>query len=148
MSEIQSIVSSQLDYSQKVYNHPSPLYVKITPQGGTQNPTLSLTAAGTLSEFQIPSKVVNLARSYISFDLLFPAGGANNYTMLQGNLGTIINRIVVSTIGSNTILADISNVGNYLEAVSGHSYALSDALDYSCGANILVTEASDAAAIT
>lgn len=136
MTEVTSIVAPELDYSNKVYNHPSPLYVKITPQGGTQNPTLSLTAAGTLSEFQIPAKVVNLARSYLSFDLSFSAE-AGLFTMLQGNLATTINRIVVSTIGSNTILADISNVGNYVEAVAGHSYNFTDVLDNSQGSGFL-----------
>lgn len=138
--------SSQIDYEEKVYNHPSPLMVKITPVGGGTSPNLSLTAAGTLSEFQIPSKVVNLSRSYISADLAFPASGdADTFVNLSGNLGDIIDRIVVSTIGSNTILADISNVGNFLEAVDAPSTKLVDFLDKAGGfSTTLPTTADDA----
>lgn len=133
----EQIISSQLDYASKTFNHPSPLYVKITPIGGTTSPTLSLTSVGTLSEFQVPAKVVNLAQSYLSFDLSFAAGGATLISCLQGNLATTINRIVVSTIGSNVVLADISNAGNYVEAVSAHSTKMQDLLDKSNGSNVL-----------
>ena len=126
------IVSQSLDYSSKTFNHPSPLYVKVTPQSGTTAPTLSLTSVGSLSEFQIPAKVVNLSKSYLSFDLSFSAA-AGLFTMIQGNLATVINRIVLSTVGSNVILADISNVGNYVEAVGAHTTKLEDILNKSNG---------------
>ena len=131
------IVSQSLDYSSKTFNHPIPLYVKVTPQSGTTAPTLSLTSVGSLSEFQVPSKVVNLSKSYLSFDISFAGGGANLFTMLQGNLATVINRIVLSTVGSNVILADISNVGNYVEAVGAHSTKLEDILNKSNGVGVL-----------
>lgn len=110
----------EITYTEAVYNHPSPLMVKITPVGGTSNPQLSVSSVGTLSEFQIPSKIVNLSKSYLSLDLLFPATAAGISTIISGNLGAIIDRITVSSIGSNTILCDISNVGAYLEATDAH----------------------------
>jgi len=106
--------SEQITYTPTVFNHPSPLFVKVSPVGGTTSPTLGISSVSTLSEFQIPSKIVNLSQSYISCNLQIPAGTA--FMNLNGNLGCIIDRIVLSTIGSNTILADISNVGAYLEA--------------------------------
>jgi hypothetical protein len=137
MTTIDQIVSPQLDYASKVFNHPSPLYVKITPQSGTTSPVLSLNSVGSLSEFQIPAKCINLSNSYLSFNLNFPTGGTSNFTFLQANLGATINRIVLSTVGSNVVLADISNVGNYLEAVSSHSTKLSDILAKSSGAGLV-----------
>jgi hypothetical protein len=117
----------EITYTEAVYNHPSPLMVKISPVGGTTNPTLSVASVGNLSEFQIPSKVVNLSQSYLSFDLLFPTtGGANIATIISGNLGAVINRITLSSIGSNTILADISNVADYLEATDAHQTYFTD----------------------
>jgi hypothetical protein len=110
----------EITYTEAVYNHPSPLMVKITPVGGTSNPQLSVSSVGTLSEFQIPSKIINLSKSYLSLDLLFPAAAAGLSTIISGNLGAIIDRITVSSIGSNTILCDISNVGAYLEATDAH----------------------------
>ena len=110
----------EITYTEAVYNHPSPLMVKITPVGGTSNPQLSVSSVGTLSEFQIPSKIINLSKSYLSLDLIFPATPATVSTVISGNLGAIIDRITLSSIGSNTILADISNVGAYLEATDAH----------------------------
>lgn len=110
----------EITYTEAVYNHPSPLMVKITPVGGTSNPQLSVSSVGTLSEFQIPSKIINLSKSYLSLDLIFPATPATIATVISGNLGAIIDRITVSSIGSNTILCDISNVGAYLEATDAH----------------------------
>lgn len=110
----------EITYTEAVFNHPSPLMVKITPVGGTSNPQLSVSSVGTLSEFQIPSKIINLSKSYLSLDMLFPTTGAGIATVISGNLGAIIDRITVSSIGSNTILCDISNVGAYLEATDAH----------------------------
>lgn len=114
---VEQLVSNQLDYSQKVYNHPSPLYVKIAPQSGSSTITLTPTSVYGPVSFNIPAKVVNLARSYITFDLTL-TGQAAKICMLQGNLCSFLNRAVLSTVGSNVILADVSNVGNYCEAVA------------------------------
>jgi len=112
----------EITYTEAVFNHPSPLMVKITPVGGTSSPQLSVSSVGTLSEFQIPSKIINLSKSYLSLDLLFAAPNPTDgkSTIISGNLGAIIDRITVSSIGSNTILCDISNVGAYLEATDAH----------------------------
>jgi hypothetical protein len=118
-----------IDYEEKVFNHPSPLMVKITPIGGTTSPAISVSSSGTLSEFQIPSKVVNLSKSYISFDMEWASVAADKSSYFYGNTASVIDRIVVSTIGSNTILADISNVGNYVAAVAAAHTSIEDFLD-------------------
>ena len=134
----EQIVSPQLDYSQKVFNHPSPLFVKISPQG-SNTVTASVTSVVGPTTLQIPSKVVNLARSYLAFDVTVPTAGAGNNALLTGNLATFINRITISTVGSNIILADISNVGNYLEAVGAPSTKFLDLMDKASSTTLLKT---------
>lgn len=134
----EQIVSPQLDYSQKVFNHPSPLFVKISPQG-TNTIAGSVSSVSGPVTLQIPSKVVNLARSYLTFDVEIAAPGAGHTALLSGNLGNFINRITISTVGSNIILADISNVGNYLEAVGAPSTKFVDLMDKASSTTLLKT---------
>lgn len=141
----EQIVSPQLDYSQKVFNHPSPLFVKISPQG-TNSITGSVSGVSGPTTLQIPSKVCNLARSYLTFDVEIAAAGVNTTSVLSGNLGNFINRITISTVGSNIILADISNVGNYLEAVGAPSTKFVDLMDKASSTTLLKTSLAAAQA--
>ena len=136
----EQIVSPQLDYSQKVFNHPSPLFVKISPQG-TNTIAGSVSSVSGPTTLQIPSKVVNLARSYLTFDVEIGAPGAGHKALLSGNLTNFINRITISTVGSNIILADISQIPNYLEAVGAPSTKFLDLMDKASSTTLLKTSA-------
>lgn len=125
---IDQIISPQLDYSSKVYNHPSPLYVKITPLSGGTTITPQVSSVLGPVSFQIPSKVVNLARSYISFNLLLTAENLKFFNV-HGNLASIFNRVTLSTVGSNVILADINNVSNYVDMVAPVATRYKDFVD-------------------
>jgi hypothetical protein len=125
---IDQIISPQLDYSSKVYNHPSPLYVKITPLSGGTTITPQVSSVLGPVSFQIPSKVVNLARSYISFNLLLTAE-ALKFFNVHGNLASVFNRVTLSTVGSNVILADINNVSNYVDMVAPVATRYKDFVD-------------------
>ena len=123
---IENISSSEIDYSMKTYSHSSPLEIKISPITSTA-PTLDISAPVGPTTIQIPSKVVSLGNSHLAFDLEFASGGTFCH-WIQANTATTIDRITLSTVGSNIILADISNVGNYCEAVCAQSTSLSDFL--------------------
>lgn len=129
------IIDDRLDFSHKVYNHPSPQFLKLNPLGGMSAPTLSASSVVGPISFQVPAKVVNLSKSYFSFDMTIPSAGASNYTWLQGNTANMINRVVCSAVGSNTILADITNAGNYCESVGAHSTPLVEFFDKSTAVN-------------
>ena len=124
---VENISSSEIDYSIKTYSHRSPLEIKIAPITSLA-PTLDLTAPVGPTTFQIPSKVISLGNSHIGCDLSFTDPGVNLTHWFQGNMACAIERVVLSSVGSNVILADISNVGNYCEAVCAHSTSLSDFL--------------------
>lgn len=119
-------ISSELDYSPSVSNHSTIIYRNVAPQGSNQVLLSSSSAVGPTT-FLLAPTVYNLARSRLNFTLLLPAT-ASKVNYVQGNLNTIINRIVVTDSNTSAVLCDISNFDKYSSMLSGPSTELVDFL--------------------
>ena len=118
MSSFVEKISPEIDYTNKLSNHSSPLFVKLNPINNVTTFTLSLTSTYGPVEFLIPSKVLNLSRSKMYFDLLIPAQGAGNFNWLQGNMLTLFDRMVITSQNTNQVLMDIPNFSRFASMTS------------------------------
>jgi hypothetical protein len=105
------IQQDMLDYSAKKSLHSSPLYVKLQPLNNQTNPTLSISSVFGPIQFIIPSKCLNLAQSYLTFDVKVPNQSAAAY--IEANIWTMLYRINLVGQSTNTQLVDISPVDKY-----------------------------------
>jgi hypothetical protein len=106
------IIDESLDYSTYQYNHSTLHFRNVSPQTSAAI-TLSAASVSGPSTFVISSSVFNPAKSRLTFEFVVstPTSGAGYYTWLQGNLMTLINRIVLYDQNTSAIWADISNCG-------------------------------------
>jgi hypothetical protein len=109
-------ISSELDFSPVVSNHSTIVYRNVAPQG-SNSVTTSITSTVGPTEFIIPSTCFNLAKSRLNFNITAAAGGAGNFTHINGNLLTSISRITLYDAATNALWADISNVNSYASLV-------------------------------
>jgi hypothetical protein len=107
------IISPELNYSAKVSNHSSPLYLKLQPINNVTTFAPSLTSVYGPVEILIPSKVLSLKNSRLTYDVTIPAQASSTYTWMQSNALCMLDRIVLTTQNSNQILADIPNLNRY-----------------------------------
>lgn len=110
------IVSTELDYTPKTFNHSQIVTRNVAPQGSSSL-TTSVTSTTGPTTFIIPGATCfNLAKSRLNFSLLVPADGAK-CNFVNGNLLTAISRITLYDSATNALWCDISNVNSYASMV-------------------------------
>ena len=107
---------NSLDYTQ--YNFVTPDYqlTKLIQQTGGQINTIT-TSGGMESIFELPAKVFNFGKSFLSFSISIPDGGANNYNWFQTNVIPFWQQIQVYTKGG-LFLCDLISAHNYSNLVN------------------------------
>lgn len=65
-------IANQLDYKKVVYTHPTYRYNKVLMQRGGQQITFT-SQGGNDYIFEIPVKVINLAKSYFTMKIMIPS---------------------------------------------------------------------------
>jgi len=108
-------VKPEIDFSSKEVEHGTYQMMKIVPQSGSQTVTLQTTSTVT-SVFELPTKVQNLGRSKLMFDLNMPAL-ALNYCKLHGVGYPMIDRLSLAT-RTGTYLCDIANFNYYTRIIT------------------------------
>jgi len=119
-------ISDELNYSQVVSNHSTPVFRNVAPQNSASI-TLSTTSGGSISEFIIPPSVFNFSKSRLNFDLS-TAATASNFNYINANLLTSISRVVVYDSATNAQLLDIGSFEKYASLVSTAGTSLADFL--------------------
>jgi len=118
--------SPEITYTPVVSNHSTTIMRQISPQG-TNSVTLSTSSVVGPTEFLIPPSVFNFKRCKLDFNLLVAAPSAK-CVFVNGNLNTLINRIVVYSTLTNSILCDISSFEKYASLVTPSSTEISEYL--------------------
>jgi hypothetical protein len=111
-------VSPEIDFSHKVGNHSSPLYIKLNPINNVQTFNTSLTSVYGPVEILVPAKVLSLKKSKLSWDITIPAQGAANYAWIQANALCQLDRVVITSQNTNQILLDLPNLNRYASMFS------------------------------
>jgi len=118
MTTVVEKVSPEIDYTHKVGNHSSPLYLKVNPINNVQTFNASLTSVYGPVEILVPAKVLSLKKSKLSWDVLVPAQAANQYAFVQANALCQLDRIVITSQNTNNILLDLPNLNRYASMFS------------------------------
>ena len=110
-----SIVSAdQIDYSQKLFSHPSYRY---DPQFcNTFGQPIILGSSQTPSTINIPPEVFNLSQSILLYSVNLPPGLANNYTWYALQALREISHIQFYA-GNSMWIVDVDNLQNYLDVI-------------------------------
>lgn len=108
-------ISDELNYSQVISNHSTPVYRTVAPQNSATI-TLSATSTGQISEFIIPPSVFRFSKSRLNFDLNVTAT-ASAFNMINANLLTTISRVVLYDTATNAQLLDVSSFEKFASMV-------------------------------
>ena len=105
--------TKQLEYKQKILSSPYYKYQKLPPQSAAA--VQITTTGGNDSVFELPPKVFNLARSFVTFILNPPAGTNVNFM----HLGAITPFQQVQVISKTTgkLLMDLSQFQNFTKVI-------------------------------
>lgn len=109
-----SIVSKELNYSSKNIERGTYNISRVSQQTGLSTVTLDA-SGGNSSVFEIPAKVINLSKSYLSFTLTAPAL-ATKFTKAWV-LGTPMIRNLQLQTREGLFLCDISDCHKYMAAI-------------------------------
>ena len=146
-----NINSPELDYSSKINNHSTVVYRSITPQGSSSI-TLG-TTSGVVGpvEFIMPPSVFNPSKSRLNFSInLNSAGGTgattNIFRWVNGNLGSILNRVVLYDSATSAIVCDVSNFDKWTNMIAPSSEPLDKYLGKSSPAQATLPSATEATA--
>ena len=116
MSELKEVkLNPVTDYSKKIYSGPSYRVSKIVPISSGQTAQLPQSSTANV-QFEIPTAVVNLAKSKLFFDITIPALGVT-YPWIYADPLALIDRIQLST-RSGVSLVDIQGVNNFSTMVT------------------------------
>jgi hypothetical protein len=110
----EEIIASQLDYKKHDYMYPIYKHSKILPLAGGQAFAVPNTG-GTETLFELPAKVLNLSKSYISFTASI-VGLANTGNFVVSDIMPSFRQVQLYTRGG-LFLADINNFDDYTKAV-------------------------------
>lgn len=120
------LVGSEIDYTRKIVEHGSYEWTKILPITGGQTVALSDTSTAE-TMFEIPTKMINLARSHLTFDVGFQAPGANVANMLHADGIPCIDRLSLYT-RSGVYLCDINNYNYFSKMTTKYTTSMDDFL--------------------
>jgi hypothetical protein len=120
------IISSELDYSQKLRNHSTIAYKKLVPQSVSSNIQLSSTASNNLAEIIISPAVFNPAKSKLNFQVFCGTGASGTTYFMNALSAGVIGRIVCYDSSNSTVLCDINNLEKYMAMVGPQSTPVDD----------------------
>jgi hypothetical protein len=108
---------ASINYEQKVASAPYYSYTKILQNNGGNEVKLTASASQT-SQFDIPSQVYNLSKSFLRFDLIFPAIPADNTAGATFRAHKMLTKIppirrLSLMTRSGRMVADIPNFQHY-----------------------------------
>ena len=147
-----NINSPELDYSSKINNHSTVVYRSITPQGSSSI-TLG-TTSGVVGpvEFIMPPSVFNPSKCRLNFSVNLGAsvsggtGTTNIFRWVNGNLGTMLNRVVLYDSATSAIVCDVSNFDKYTAMIAPSSESLEKYLGKSSPAQATLPSVTEATA--
>jgi hypothetical protein len=151
MSDI-NINSPELDYISKINNHSSVIYRSITPQGSSSI-TLG-TTSGVVGpvEFIMPPSVFNPSKSRLNFSVNLGAavsggtGVTNIIRWVNGNLGSILNRVVLYDSATSAIICDVSNFDKWTNMIAPAGESLDKYLGKASPAQAVLPSVTEATA--
>ena len=118
------IRGKELDYTKYQMTHGSYQLTKTIQQTGYTTTTLT-TSGGQESIFELSPKVYNFAESYLEFTATPVASGADFYNRINLDGLTFIRQITLYT-RSGLFLADIPDVGNYMNMTMRRNFKIDD----------------------
>lgn len=153
ISNLPNISSHELDNAVYVNNHSSVLYRALTPQGSSSI-TLG-TTSGVVGpvEFILPSAVQNWSKSRLNFSVSLGAlvsagtGTTNIYRWVNGNLGTMLNRVVLYDSATSAIIADVSNFDKFTSMIAPASEQVDKYLGKTSPAQAILPSQTEATAL-
>ena len=121
------LISEELNYTPVVSNHSTIVFRSVAPQGQS---SVTTTATGIVgpTEFLISPACWNPNRSRLNFTVTVPDGGTNYYNFVQGNLLSIISRIVLYDTATNAVWCDVSNCDKFYNMISAPATRLDEFL--------------------
>jgi hypothetical protein len=118
--------SPEITYTPVISNHSTTIMRQLSPQGSS-SVTLSTSSVVGPTEILIPPSVINLKKCKLDFSLLIAAPSAK-CAFVNGNLNTMINRIVLYSTLTNAVLCDISSFEKYTSLVTPSSTEIGEYL--------------------
>ena len=113
---MESVISKENDYKQRLLSTPSYQLYPVYQQTGGTTSTLAV-GGGTSITFELPSSVYNLAESSLRFTMTPTAGGSGNYNYIFSNFPF---RQLTLTDSSGFLLCDIPDVFKYFDITKRH----------------------------
>ena len=150
---VMNINSPELDYTSKINNHSSVVYRSITPQGSSSI-TLG-TTSGVVGpvEFIMPPSVFNPSKCRLNFSINLgaaiggtTAGTTNIHRWVNGNLGSILNRVVLYDSATSAIICDVSNFDKWTNMIAPAGESLDKYLGKSSPAQAVLPSVTEATA--
>lgn len=132
--------SNDITYTPVVSNHSTTIMRQLSPQGSS-SVTLSTSSVVGPTEVLIPPTVFNPKKCRLNFSLLIAAPSAK-CVFVNGNLNTMINRVVLYSTLTNAVLADISSFEKYTSLVTPSSTEVSEYLTKSYASSVEATVAN------
>ena len=127
------ISSSQIDYKQSMYSHPS---YRVSPQfSNTFGQPIVLGASQTPVTINIPPEVFNLSQSTLLYSVNIPPNSTGTYVWHAQQALKEISHIQFYT-GSNMWIVDLDNLQNYLDIVLKKELEADNWLSYDYTSNI------------
>jgi hypothetical protein len=120
-----TIYSEEITYNRPKRAHGDYQYTKLYQLSGGTSQVVNVTGISE-STFEIPgNQVINLARSYIRFDVRYPAGADATYQRVSVLGLPMFERVQFNT-KSGTVLADCNQIPAYLATVGPYHTSLHD----------------------
>lgn len=132
-------VSEALDYSPKEISAGTYMMRIVNPESG-QQPTLAQNSTVN-TDFLLPNKPINLARSYLNFDLVLAASGGVIHHGFHNGFLAPIDGITLST-ASGVRLVDLNNVPEFTKLVWRPQTDYQDFLTFPCHTQGVATVAT------
>ena len=153
MSSLQNVNSPELDYTTKINNHSSVIYRALAPQGSSSITLGTTSGVVGAVEFILPSAVQNWAKSRLNFEVNLGAvvaagtGTSQVFRWVNGNLGSILNRVVLYDSATSAILADVSNFDKFTNIIAPSSEQLDKYLGKTSPAQATLPSVTEATAL-
>lgn len=117
----------QTDYRRVVQDVPNYKYMRVLPNSGVSSVTQT-TSGGHIVDFDLPSEVINLSRTSISFDYTPAAAGANGrYNWVYVSTLSLLREVHLMT-RSGIFVASLKNANKFLNLVRPLTIPLTDVL--------------------
>lgn len=126
---MEQVFPTQLDFKKYEMNAPKYIYANGINQDSGGNTVSATTTGGAESIFTIPTSVVNLSRSYISFTVTAPASAVGKIAWFFTNVASFWRQVQVYPDGG-PYLCDLNYADNYTNIVWPQSSKMEEFLNY------------------